>query len=56
MMRSGMGDHLKMFDVAKVLLFILPCAFLFGLTIFLFRDQIGSRRLPRAQSISAGNS
>jgi hypothetical protein len=39
-----------------MLLFILPCAFLFGLTIFLFRDQIGGRRLPGTQSISAGNS
>jgi hypothetical protein len=45
-----------MFDVTKLLLFILPCAFLFGLTIFLFRDQIGSRPLPGRQSMSAGNS
>jgi len=45
-----------MFDIAKVLLFVLPCAFLFGLTIFLFRDQIRSRRLPGTQSMSAGNS
>jgi hypothetical protein len=44
-----------MLDVAKVLLFILPCAFLFGLTLYLFRDQIGSRRLPGAQSVSTRN-
>jgi hypothetical protein len=33
-----------MFDIAQVMLFILECAFLFGLTAFLFRDQITSRR------------
>ena len=44
-----------MLDVAKVLVFIAANAFLFGLTTFLFRDQIKSRRLPAAQSISAGS-
>jgi len=44
-----------MLDVAKLLLFILPCAFLFGLTMFLFRDQIRRRRISGTGSISAGN-
>jgi hypothetical protein len=38
-----MGD-LNMADMAQGALFILACAFLFGLTVFLFRDQIKSRR------------
>jgi hypothetical protein len=33
-----------MADIAQGVLFILACAFLFGLTAFLFRDQITSRR------------
>lgn len=33
-----------MFDIAQVVLFILACAFLFSLTLFLFRDQITSSR------------
>jgi len=41
--RLGMGD-LDMVDIAKIVLFILACAFLFSLTAFLFRDQITSRR------------
>jgi hypothetical protein len=45
-----------MFDVVNLLLFILPCAFLFGLTVFLFRDQIGSRRLSGTQPVGARNS
>jgi len=39
----GMED-LNMADVAQGALFILACAFLYGLTVFLFRDQIKSRR------------
>ena len=39
-----MGD-LDMVDIAKIVLFILACAFLFSLTAFLFRDQIKS--IPR---------
>jgi hypothetical protein len=31
-----------MADMAQGALFILPCAFLYGLTVFLFRDQIKS--------------
>jgi len=38
-----MGD-LDMVDIAKIVFFILACAFLFSLTAFLFRDQITSRR------------
>jgi hypothetical protein len=38
-----MGD-LDMADIAKIVFFILACAFLFSLTAFLFRDQITSRR------------
>jgi hypothetical protein len=34
-----------MFDIAKFVLFISACAGLFGLTLFLFRDQINSRRV-----------
>ena len=41
--RLGMGD-LDMADIAKIVFFILACAFLFSLTAFLFRDQITSRR------------
>jgi hypothetical protein len=33
-----------MADIAIVVLFISACAFLFGLGLFLFRDQIVSRR------------
>jgi Na+-driven multidrug efflux pump len=33
-----------MADITQGVLFILACAFLFGLTLFLFRDQITSRR------------
>jgi hypothetical protein len=33
-----------MTDVVQSALFILACAFLYGLTVFLFRDQIKSRR------------
>jgi hypothetical protein len=42
--RLGMGD-LNMADMAQGALFILACAFLYGLTVFLFRDQIKS--IPR---------
>jgi hypothetical protein len=41
--RLGMGD-LNMADMAQGALFILACAFLYGLTVFLFRDQIKRRR------------
>jgi hypothetical protein len=41
--RLGMED-LTMADMAQGALFILACAFLYGLTVFLFRDQIKSRR------------
>jgi hypothetical protein len=33
-----------MADLTQGTLFILACAFLYGLTVFLFRDQITSRR------------
>ena len=33
-----------MADVAQIVLFISACAFLFGLTAFLFRDQIVTKR------------
>ena len=33
-----------MVDIAKIVLFILACTFLFSLTAFLFRDQITSSR------------
>ena len=33
-------------NIAKVVLFISACASLFGLTVFLFRDQIFSRMGP----------
>jgi hypothetical protein len=42
--RLGRGD-LNMADMAQGALFILACAFLYGLTVFLFRDQIKS--IPR---------
>ena len=39
--RLGMGDlNMDMTEVAKVVLFISACASLFGLGLFLFRDQI----------------
>jgi len=38
-----MGD-LNMADMAQGALFILAGAFLYGLTVFPFRDQIKSRR------------
>jgi hypothetical protein len=34
---------MDMANIAKVVLFITACASLFGLTVFLFRDQIFSR-------------
>jgi hypothetical protein len=34
-----------MLDIAKIVLFISACAGLFGLTLFLFRDQITSNRV-----------
>jgi hypothetical protein len=34
-----------MFDIAKIVLFVSACAGLFGLTLFLFRDQITSSRV-----------
>ena len=37
-------EDLNMLDLAQVVLFISACAFLFSLTVFLFRDQIGRRR------------
>ena len=40
---SSLGN-LHMLDIAKFVLFISACAGLFGLTLFLFRDQITSRR------------
>jgi len=43
LLEKGMGD-LNMADMAQGTLFILACAFLYGLTVFLFRDQIKSRR------------
>ena len=42
--RVGMED-LNMADMPQGALFILACAFLYGLTVFLFRDQIKS--IPR---------
>ena len=38
-----------MADMAQGALFILACAFLYGLTVFLFRDQIKS--IPAALAI-----
>jgi hypothetical protein len=46
--RLGMED-LNMADMAQGALFILACAFLYGLTVFLFRDQIKS--IPRRLAI-----
>jgi hypothetical protein len=37
------GDF-NMTDIAQGVLFILACASLFGVSMFLFRDQITSRR------------
>jgi hypothetical protein len=37
-------EDLNMADMAQGALFILACAFLYGLTVFLFRDQIKSIR------------
>ena len=38
------GDlNMDMANIAKVVLFISACASLFGLTVFLFRDQIFSQ-------------
>ena len=39
-----------MADMAQGALFILACAFLYGLTVFLFRDQIKSRRFGLQRS------
>jgi len=41
---SSLGN-LHMLDIAKFVLFISACAGLFGLTLFLFRDQITSSRV-----------
>lgn len=41
---SSLGN-LHMLDIAKFVLFISACAGLFGLTLFLFRDQITSSRI-----------
>jgi hypothetical protein len=42
--RLGMGDlNMDMANVAKIVLFISACASLFGLGVFLFRDQIFSQ-------------
>ena len=41
---SSLGN-LHMLDIAKIVLFISACAGLFGLTLFLFRDQITSSRI-----------
>jgi hypothetical protein len=41
--RYPVGD-LNMADMAQGALFIVACAFLHGGTVFLFRDQIKSRR------------
>jgi hypothetical protein len=38
-------EDLNMADMAQGALFILACAFLYGLTVFLLRDQIKS--IPR---------
>lgn len=37
------GLNMDMADVAKVVLYISACASLFGLGVFLFRDQIFSQ-------------
>jgi hypothetical protein len=36
--------NLNMQKIAQVVLFISACAFLFGLTAFLFREQLASKR------------
>ena len=41
--RLGLGDF-NMADAAQIVLFISACTFLFGLTAFLFRDQIVTKR------------
>jgi hypothetical protein len=38
-----------MLDLAKIVLFISACAGLFGLTLFLFRDQITSSRVASSK-------
>ena len=47
---SSLGN-LHMLDIAKIVLFISACAGLFGLTLFLFRDQITSRRRDITQLV-----
>jgi hypothetical protein len=40
-----------MLALAKILVFFLACGFLFGLTLLLFRDQLGPRR-PAARAVA----
>ena len=54
--RQGLGKGiLKMADVALFVAFFLACSFMYGLTAFLFRDQITRRdvRHRPASSINA---
>jgi hypothetical protein len=36
--------NLDMADIAQAVLFVLACAFLFGLGLYLFRDQVWPER------------
>jgi hypothetical protein len=44
-----------MLGIALILIFILACAFMFGLTLLLFRDQLTSRASFEAEPVSPRN-
>ena len=46
---ARVGDF-NMADIAQVVLFILACAFLYGLGVYLFRDQIWPEKYKSSDS------
>ena len=50
LLETAWVGNLNMADIAQVVFFILACAFLFGLGLYLFRDQIWPEKYKSSDS------
>jgi hypothetical protein len=50
LLETAWVENLNMADIAQVAFFILACAFLFGLGLYLFRDQIWPEKYKSSAS------
>ena len=51
--KSGLSGGIKMVEIAQTVLFVVAGTLLYGLVVFLFRDQIVSR--PMKAQVAGGN-